>query len=954
MKSSNLKRKANRFSYSACTLLFSGCVLVSCQDELLTGMPEWLNGSIYEQLESSGNYQRTLELIHSTAIGGEEDKMAETLNLTGSKTLFVADDAAYDRFFQNNAWGVKSIAEMSDAQKKMLFRSSILGSAYLVELLSRTPATGTSDPQEGMCMRRLTEFEPEDSVANLYAEDMPDNAYWADLRAEYTDRTQPGLAVKRDETYSPMVHFLPAFMRQNNITNDDLSFLTNGRCNDIDESYINGQRLLPEGKDIICQNGYVQVLENVPEPLVNMAQMLHDKPQFSTFVKLLDRYAVPVPEDRNNPDNHTYVWRYLNNGYDSNIHALGIKNYEYNGMAFESNEVLPFDPGWNSLYNPTGGSLARDFAVMIAPTNAAFERYFQEGRGAILMEQYGSLENFPDKVVIAMLTNLMKNSFLATIPSKFKTVNNTAQFEMGLEVGQKDGTTGLGAAYMANNGMIYEANQVYLIPEYQSVYFPTMLFEDLSIMDAVIANLDYDSYLKSMDSDFTFVIPTNQALANYLDPVSLAMGIPLIVEFVFDTDPALSGMNRVKVNKVYAAVLQADGTYTKGNDVTTRTTYANGLVAYITGNGTSPDYILNRLTDILDNSIVLSNIETATGQRVFATKNGGCLSFSGTGENVDIISPFIDQQRAGGHEVPAIHVRSEKGYYYMGNSADKTGNGVSYIVESRPVEPTTKSVPTLLQERILDDSRYEEFYHIMDACGVLASEYDITVKDTQGQLVAATCSNGKTISLFENYNYTVYVPVSDEIKKLYDLGILPDYRDIEEWYENVSGLTEKLEGGDLSEREEELINAQIASLEADIATAEKKLERFVRYHLQLSAVYQHGAPLNDQAFETTLLQDGRFSSLRVTNSGNGNISLRCCDETNALISGEEARHVISTDNMMAREYHFRGSKSGGSQCNDISKARYIYNSSFVAVHLIDKPLMYKELYEDYVNAQARR
>ena len=42
MKGSNIKSKMGRFTYSACALFFAGGLLVSCEDELLTGMPSWL------------------------------------------------------------------------------------------------------------------------------------------------------------------------------------------------------------------------------------------------------------------------------------------------------------------------------------------------------------------------------------------------------------------------------------------------------------------------------------------------------------------------------------------------------------------------------------------------------------------------------------------------------------------------------------------------------------------------------------------------------------------------------------------------------------------------------------------------------------------------------------------------------------------------------------------------
>ena len=96
----------------ACMLLVGGS-FVSCEDDYFYDdkEPSWLGASIYNFLETGSpghTYANYVELIDSL---GEK----ETLAHTGSKTLFVADDAAFERFFENNPWGVKSISEMSRA-----------------------------------------------------------------------------------------------------------------------------------------------------------------------------------------------------------------------------------------------------------------------------------------------------------------------------------------------------------------------------------------------------------------------------------------------------------------------------------------------------------------------------------------------------------------------------------------------------------------------------------------------------------------------------------------------------------------------------------------------------------------------------------------------------------------------------------------------------------------------
>ena len=95
----------------AAMLAGGGMLLSSCnQYDLDERTPDGWGSSIYNWLDEAGNYRNTVRII-------EDLGYHEVLAKTGSKTLFVADDAAYDRFFQNNTWGVKSYADLSTSQK---------------------------------------------------------------------------------------------------------------------------------------------------------------------------------------------------------------------------------------------------------------------------------------------------------------------------------------------------------------------------------------------------------------------------------------------------------------------------------------------------------------------------------------------------------------------------------------------------------------------------------------------------------------------------------------------------------------------------------------------------------------------------------------------------------------------------------------------------------------------
>ena len=81
--------------------------------------PASLGGSIYEELKNpnpdhlTGTFKTYLRLV-------DDLNYSSTLSRTGSKTVFPANDEAFERFFQSNKWGVTSYEELSNSQKKLL------------------------------------------------------------------------------------------------------------------------------------------------------------------------------------------------------------------------------------------------------------------------------------------------------------------------------------------------------------------------------------------------------------------------------------------------------------------------------------------------------------------------------------------------------------------------------------------------------------------------------------------------------------------------------------------------------------------------------------------------------------------------------------------------------------------------------------------------------------------
>ena len=119
--------------------------LLSCSEyDLDERTPEGWGSSIYSWLEEQGSsggesFKVTVRLIDDLGY-------REVLAKTGSKTIFVADDAAYEQFFRNNPWGVKSYEQLSTSQKKLLLFGSMIDNSMQLNSLSSVEGT---PPREG-------------------------------------------------------------------------------------------------------------------------------------------------------------------------------------------------------------------------------------------------------------------------------------------------------------------------------------------------------------------------------------------------------------------------------------------------------------------------------------------------------------------------------------------------------------------------------------------------------------------------------------------------------------------------------------------------------------------------------------------------------------------------------------------------------------------------------------
>lgn len=569
----------NRFLQKSKPLFGAICLLAlsnvnySCSDDydLDETKPEFLGSSIYEELKSRGNFTTMIRLI-------DDLDLTDVMSKTGSNTLFVAPDSAFDTFFKTTNWKtgvsgqrVQSYEDLSNAQKRWLLKGAMLSNANVLEML--TTLSNSNDPIKNVCLRQESSLQLTDTIPFLKWNELPQNLNEGTLDSEgnvtnkdvhfwdaYRDQSRGGIYLALDNTKPLMTHFLESQLKEKSITHEDVSFILNldkrgekpwSNSDTQNRSFIYDAEILEQ--DVTCQNGYFNVLNKVLVTPPNMAEMIRQNPKTQLFSSMLERFSAPYYDasltkeykslyDISQDSVYTKYY-FASRGSDGDI----TKTPDGQTLpSLYSENKLDFDPGWNS-YNASNLTKEQDMAIMFVPNDDAVAEYFINGDGRTQFEQYvdedkndlehlqENLYKLPLNVIKPLVKNLMKESFNETVPSKYLTIMNDSKDQMfspskaqyrDIEAYKAN----IDTVMLANNGVVYVTKTFPSPAEYISVMAPVTSNKGTRVFNAVLHADDsyvntnytnaplrkyYSTYLLAMQSKFTLFVPVDAGLKSW-------------------------------------------------------------------------------------------------------------------------------------------------------------------------------------------------------------------------------------------------------------------------------------------------------------------------------------------------------------------------------------------------------------------------------------------------------
>lgn len=678
----------------------------SCTDKFDSeenNSPTWLGSNIYDYLNGRGDCKYFVRLI-------EDEGLKDVMQYSGSNTLFFYNDAAFERFFKNNDMGITCYEQMPESLKKMFLRVGVIENAQLIERLS------LSD-KGAILLRRTTDMQVTDTIPVVAVSDLPDNSYFETLRSK-------GNPVKllQDGTQWTLVQFFPDVMKNKEITNHDLQFITKNNSASTDSIYLYDNRIV--NADLICKNGYLHELENVLLPPENMAGYIRKTDDLSQFNHLLNRFCIPSLYGKTEQGDSIYELRYFNNGR---------RSLQKDPMGNVAPATLIFDPGWN-LYasSSTTGNQQEPYqqtmGCMFVPTNEAMQEFFSPtGEGADFYNAFGTWDNVPTSMVADIINAHMKNNFLTALPSVFDNITDENGYSM--DVKEED----IKDTYVARNGLVYTTNKVFAPQDYKTVMGPAKIDVNNSLFSQAISNTDYSYYayiLRAPKNVYYFFVTPDKYTKDYVDPVAQGYSsASLKAKLNYYVNSA---------NKIVATPINIET-----GDTIVSTKFPLGTTGVVSTG------IKNRMNDILGTHTIVCTYDgeledrLAQGQEYFVSNSyapvhitslnvGGKVNGAGNSNSLNVLQTF-----------------------------DKS-NGHTYVIDGI-LQNSTTSIYNILKSH----SEFSEFFNICEAIGVFSST------STDGNAAV-----DYVVQFLNRFHYTVYVPTNEAIRKAQRNGTLPT---VTEW-----------------------------------------------------------------------------------------------------------------------------------------------------------------------------
>jgi uncharacterized surface protein with fasciclin (FAS1) repeats len=426
--------------------------------------PSNLAQPIYQQLSARGNFKSLLTLIDKAGY-------KQSLGDAGYWTFFAPTDSAFQVYFQTT--GRSGAASVDSATARAIVQYLLVYNGATEADLSNFQSILGNVPD--LAFKRRTAYYSGFYKDTSYA----GTPYLTVASNRNNNGGGSNYYVSTDDDNKYLPYFTTAYFSARNLSAHDYNYFYPSSSytgfNVVDAKVLE--------KDIIAQNGVIHIIDKVITPLQSIDEYLRNKPQYSEFRKLLEKYMVQfIP-------NLAATTKYnLVTGLNNQIYVKVYSNF------------LPFSPNNENFLKMDDNDAQRDGWSIMVPTNAALDNYIN----TVVLQHYPSLDSVPTQVIADLLNSHMWPTTLW--PSQFANTYN------GLgEAAKLNPNSDVVDPQILSNGIFYGTNKVQDANVFSTVYGKAYLNPKFSIMTMLLGQ-DIKGTVTNSSLRFTVFMMSDSAI----------------------------------------------------------------------------------------------------------------------------------------------------------------------------------------------------------------------------------------------------------------------------------------------------------------------------------------------------------------------------------------------------------------------------------------------------------
>jgi hypothetical protein len=473
--------------------LVSIMLLNACDDQMEKHyeVPGWLKGSAWEVLEARGDYAVFLK-------GAELAGFKPILEGKSLVTVMAPNDGAFATYLSEN--GKSSIEDYSQDELRKLIGFHIMYYSYDKDMLVNfRPEEGDGATEEEKMVGAGLFYKHRTRSSDAASNALDTNG--VEITVYHNERLLPVFSPKLFQTKGIDARYNYEYFYPN-------SEWTGGEGFNVSNASV-------AEYELIADNGYLNLVDKVVDPLETIYTELKERPEYSTFLGLYDQYTSYEYDEQLTTD--------FGNGTDLYLHnhspLPNIAN-EWPIGDYRSISLLSF----------------LSFSVF-APSNSALDAFFES------YWQPGGYSSFSEVDEIALAYLLYNSTYGASIvfPEEIKSGDIINDFDMKIDF-EVDEVPAANRV-MCVNGALYGLNQLDAPGMFKSVTGPAFRYKDGHYY---LYMLDYSRLLvglSSNDATLATLIPKNDQMAEG--------GISMIDGLLWsDYDGDLSVMNTSSMTEI--------------------------------------------------------------------------------------------------------------------------------------------------------------------------------------------------------------------------------------------------------------------------------------------------------------------------------------------------------------------------------------------------------------------